>query len=135
TENRGAVVRAQGGAHGSHRDPQSSAGGAGIRKHGVLLPRTSHRSRCYGSPLHEPPGAAHGGVRYREVWMSPESAAAGRQPGFRHFHDQLEELKQRLLRMCERAESLVDLAVEALLTRDADKAEAVVAGDRGVDEL
>ena len=66
--------------------------------------------------------------------MSPESAA-GRQPGFRHFHDQLDELKQRLLRMSERAESLVDLAVEALLTRDADKADAVVAGDRDVDEL
>jgi len=67
--------------------------------------------------------------------MSPESAAAGRQPGFRHFHDQLDELKQRLLRMSERAESLVDLAVESLLTRDADKAETVVVGDRDVDEL
>jgi phosphate transport system protein len=67
--------------------------------------------------------------------MSPESAAAGRQPGFRHFHDQLDELKQRLLRMSERAESLVDLAVEALLTRDAGKADAVIVGDRDVDEL
>ena len=67
--------------------------------------------------------------------MSPDSAAAGRQPGFRHFHNQLDELKQRLLLMCERAESLVDLAVESLLTRDAGKAEAVVAGDRHVDEL
>ncbi len=37
--------------------------------------------------------------------------------------------------MCERAESLVDLAVEALLTRDAGKAQAVVEGDRDVDEL
>ena len=67
--------------------------------------------------------------------MSPESAAAGRQASFRHFHDQLDELKQRLLLMSERAESLVDLAVEALLTRDAGKAEAVVSGDRDVDEL
>src|SRR5688572_33131855 len=66
--------------------------------------------------------------------MSPESAA-GRQPGFRHFHDQLAELRQRLLAMSERAESLVDLAVEALLTRDADKASAVVSGDREVDDL
>jgi phosphate transport system protein len=65
--------------------------------------------------------------------MSPESAA--RQPGFRHFHDQLDELKKRLLAMSERAESLVDLAVEALLTRDSDKASAVVTGDREVDEL
>ena len=67
--------------------------------------------------------------------MSPESAAAGRQPGFRHFHDQLDELKQRLLKMSERAESLVDLAVDALLERDAGKAEAVISGDRDVDEL
>jgi phosphate transport system protein len=65
--------------------------------------------------------------------MTPESAA--RQPGFRHFHDQLEELKQRLLSMSERAESLVDLAVEALLTRDADKAQAVVTGDMEIDDL
>jgi phosphate transport system protein len=59
---------------------------------------------------------------------------AGR-PGFRHFHDQLDELKQRLLTMSERAESLVDLAVEALLTRDAGKAEAVLLGDKEVDKL
>jgi len=65
--------------------------------------------------------------------MSPENTA--RHPGFRHFHDQLDELKQRLLRMSERAESLVDVAVESLLTRDADKAQAVIAGDREVDHL
>ena len=37
--------------------------------------------------------------------------------------------------MSARAESLVDLAVEALLTRDQGKAEAVIASDREVDEL
>jgi phosphate transport system protein len=69
--------------------------------------------------------------------MSTESqpaSAAGR-PGFRHFHDQLDELKQRLLTMSERAESLVDLAVEALLTKDAGKAEAVLLGDKEIDKL
>jgi phosphate transport system protein len=65
--------------------------------------------------------------------MSPENTA--RQPGFRHFHDQLDDLKQRLLRMSERSESLVDLAVESLLTRDADKAQTVIAGDHEVDRL
>ena len=55
--------------------------------------------------------------------------------GFRHFHEQLDQLKQRLLEMSERAEALVDLAVDALLTRDAGKAEAVLAGDRDVDAL
>ena len=65
--------------------------------------------------------------------MSPESAA--RQPGFRHFHDQLSTLKQRLLEMSQRAEELVELSVEALLTRDREKAEMVIAADREIDQF
>jgi phosphate transport system protein len=53
----------------------------------------------------------------------------------RHFHAQLATLKQRLLDMSARAEELVDLAVDALLTRDAGKAEAVIVADRDVDRL
>jgi phosphate transport system protein len=53
----------------------------------------------------------------------------------RHFHAQLATLKQRLLDMSARAEELVDLAVEALLTRDEGKAETVIAADRDVDRL
>ena len=65
--------------------------------------------------------------------MSPTSdTAAG---GFRHFHDQLALLKQRLLHMSQRAEALVELSVEALLGRDAARAEAVIAGDREIDRL
>jgi phosphate transport system protein len=55
--------------------------------------------------------------------------------GFRHFHDQLAALKQRLLDMSERAESLIELAVDALLTRDQAKAEAVITGDRELDAM
>ena len=61
--------------------------------------------------------------------MSPEA------PGFRHFHDQLQTLKERLLDMSARAEELIDLAVDSLLTRDKDKADAVIAGDREVDMM
>ena len=57
------------------------------------------------------------------------------EPGFRHFHDQLDTLKQRLLAMSERAEALVDLSVEALLDRDQGKAEAVISGDEEVDRM
>jgi phosphate transport system protein len=63
--------------------------------------------------------------------MSPADAA----PGFRHFHEQLDTLKDRLLTMSERAEGLVDLAVDALLKNDKDRADAVIAGDREVDML
>ena len=60
--------------------------------------------------------------------MSPDT-------GFRHFHDQLAELKQRLLDMSQRAEELVEISVEALLSRDPAKAEAVITGDRDLDQL
>ena len=55
--------------------------------------------------------------------------------GFRHFHDQLALLKQRLLDMSTKAESLVDLSVEAVLGRDRGKAEAVIAADHELDAL
>lgn len=55
--------------------------------------------------------------------------------GFRHFHDQLGELKQRLLAMSARAEELVALAVDALLTRDTGKAQAVIEADREIDQM
>jgi phosphate transport system protein len=54
---------------------------------------------------------------------------------FRHFHDQLTALNRRLLAMSERAEALVELSVDALLTRDAGKAEAVIDADRELDTM
>ena len=60
--------------------------------------------------------------------MSPDTP-------FRHFHDQLAALKRRLLHMSERAEALIDLAIEALLTHDAGKADAVIGGDHEIDAM
>jgi phosphate transport system protein len=64
--------------------------------------------------------------------MTPADAAA---IGFRHFHDQLSQLKQRLLDMSDLATSLLDLSVDALLSRDSNMAEAVLTGDRDLDAL
>lgn len=50
--------------------------------------------------------------------------------GFRHFHDELAQLKQRLLDMSEQAEHLVERAITALLDRDREVAEEVIAGDK-----
>jgi phosphate transport system protein len=63
------------------------------------------------------------------------AAAGGGGAIHRHFHDQLDVLRQRLVAMSERAEALVELSVDALLSRDAGKAEAVLGGDREVDAL
>src|SRR5262245_53345198 len=55
--------------------------------------------------------------------------------GARHFHEELSDLKARLLEMSALAEQLVRVAVEALLERDENKAEAVILGDRELDAL
>ena len=60
--------------------------------------------------------------------MSPDT-------GYRHFHDQLDALKRRLIDMSEHAERLVEISVQALLEHDADKAHAVITGDRTIDAL
>jgi phosphate transport system protein len=67
--------------------------------------------------------------------MMPPATSPDTPVGFRHFHDQLDTLKERLLTMSDRAEGLVDLAVDALLKQDQDRAEAVITGDRELDAL
>ena len=53
----------------------------------------------------------------------------------RHFHEELELLKSRLVAMSGIAEESVRLAVEALLERDQKKAAMVIAKDEDLDEL
>ncbi|MEO6866276.1 MAG: phosphate signaling complex protein PhoU [Gemmatimonadaceae bacterium] len=55
--------------------------------------------------------------------------------GFRHFHDQIDELKARLLAMSTRAEEMIEQAVDALLHNDHGIAEMVVASDIEVNAL
>ncbi|HJR17238.1 MAG TPA: phosphate signaling complex protein PhoU [Gemmatimonadales bacterium] len=53
----------------------------------------------------------------------------------RHFHDELSHVKVRLLTMSGEAEAALGLAVEALLERDSEKAQRVIAGDRVIDGM
>jgi phosphate transport system protein len=55
--------------------------------------------------------------------------------GFRHFHDQIDELKSLLLAMSTRAEDMIEHAVDALLNNDHGIAEMVVASDSEVNAL
>ena len=53
----------------------------------------------------------------------------------RHFHDELSQVKVRLITMSGEAEAALGLAVEALLDRDIDKARAVIGGDKVIDAM
>jgi len=53
----------------------------------------------------------------------------------RHFHDDLSQVKIRLLTMSGEAEAALGTAVDALLERDAAKAQSVITGDRVIDQM
>ena len=53
----------------------------------------------------------------------------------RHFHEELSNVKVRLLTMSGEAEAALGLAVEALLERDPAKARQVIKGDRAIDAM
>ncbi len=53
----------------------------------------------------------------------------------RHFHDELNEVKVRLLTMSGEAETALRLASEALLERDMEKAAQVIAGDKVINDM
>ncbi len=53
----------------------------------------------------------------------------------RHFHDELNEVKSRLLTMSGEAEAALSAAVDALLHRDLPRARGVIAGDRTLNSL
>ncbi|MEO8575430.1 MAG: phosphate signaling complex protein PhoU [Gemmatimonadales bacterium] len=55
--------------------------------------------------------------------------------GFRHFHEQLGELRRKLLEMSGHAEKLVELSIDALIGRDRAIAERVIAGDKVINTL
>jgi phosphate transport system protein len=63
--------------------------------------------------------------------MTPDSSAGG----FRHFHDQLSSLKEKLLGMSSKAEERTEIAVEALMNRDREKANLVINGDPELNRL
>lgn len=56
-------------------------------------------------------------------------------PEHRHFHDELSQVKVRLLTMSGEAEAALRLAVEALLERSLEKAAQVIAGDKVIDAM
>ena len=53
----------------------------------------------------------------------------------RHFHDELSQLKQRLMSLSTEAEEATGNAVDALLKRDRALAEKVIHGDRTINNL
>lgn len=54
--------------------------------------------------------------------------------GHRHFHEELADVRTLLVSMSGAAERAMGMAVDALLSRDAEKAQQVIIGDRAIDK-
>ena len=52
-----------------------------------------------------------------------------------HFHEQLEVLSEKLLRLAGMAERAIGRSVEALVERDSELARRVIADDKDVDQM
>ena len=66
----------------------------------------------------------------------PSGLTPGRRPGVhRHFHDELSELKSKLLNMSADAQVALGTALDAVLKRDGTLAVQVIAGDGMLDSL
>src|SRR5450756_657526 len=113
------------------RHAQLAASGAALGSHRVLLRRPPGGRRRDEATVHEPARGADRGIHHGEVRMSATDGAVGS----RHFHEELDTLKQRLLDMSGKAEALLDLAIDALLKRDGGLAEAVLPADHEIDLL
>jgi len=50
-----------------------------------------------------------------------------------HFHQELEDLERKVLSMVDRAEQMVEMAVQAVTSDDPDLADRVVEADNGID--
>src|SRR5213082_213368 len=99
----------------SHRDAQHAAGVARIGLHRLLLPRPPDRIRAHQATLHAARGRAYRGLHHRTVRMSASSTAA-----HRHFHDDLSELKAKLLTMSGEAQDALEIGRASCRERVSD---------------
>ncbi len=67
--------------------------------------------------------------------MSRRTAGAGEGHMPRHFHEELEQVKEKLLKQGSLVETMVERAVASLVDRDSRLAEEVIASDQKVDTL
>src|SRR5713101_393961 len=86
--------------------------------------------RPHEQDVHRAVREADRGLRHRKVRLMPSS-----EQRVRHFQDELEQLKTRLLAMGGLAEEQVRLAVKALVDRDRDLVERVLNGDGPLNAL
>ncbi len=67
--------------------------------------------------------------------MSRRTSGAGEGHMPRHFHEELEQVKEKLLKQGSLVETMVERAVASLVDRDSRLAEEVIASDQKVDAL
>src|SRR5437879_4023650 len=112
--------------HHRHRHPQHAAGGARVRLHWLHVAGGAGGVRGDAAALHEPARQADRGLHHRPVRVEAEDAMQ------RHFHEELDALKQTLLAMGGLVEDQIRRVMTALVERDTELDQEVIDRDAQV---
>src|SRR5215471_10355144 len=113
-----------------HRHTQHAAGGARVGRDGVLLAGQARRERSHEQNFHRADAETDRRLRDRAIRIVQPAERHGR-----HFQEELEQLKTRLLEMGGLAEEQVRLSIKALVDRDRDLIESVAQSDEPINRL
>src|SRR5204863_2473536 len=102
---------------------------------GVLLARQARGMRSDEQDFHRAGAEADGRLRNGTVRLKTRLMAEQMERQGRHFQEELEHLKTRLLEMGGLAEEQVRLSIKALVDRDRDLIERVLQADEPINRL
>src|SRR5262249_35593805 len=108
------------------RDRQHATGCPRLRMDGLLPPGRAHRDRRHARSLHASSGTENRGLHHRALRVGGTPSMQ------RHFHEELESLKQTLLAMGGLVEEQIRQVMRALVERDDALAQSVVERDQQV---
>ena len=125
--------------HHRHGDTFHAAGGPRLAEDGLLPSRLSRRGRADRGDFHEPPREADGRITLRAVSAEPHNDLQENPNMVDHtvssFDDELQALRSAIMEMGGIAEKMLLDSTTALVRRDVNQAQAVVAMDDRLDDL
>src|SRR5579871_1410854 len=131
-QDRGPDLPAQGQLYDRDRDAQYAAGGARRRLYGILSAGKAGGIRQYHRDLQDSRAERDGRLRHRPIRLISEDVE--NEP-LRHFIEELEQLKTKLLEMSALVESAIQRSILAVTQKDRSAAEQVFRNEARINAI
>ena len=135
-EDRRPDARPEGGLHHRHRHPQHAAGRPGVGSDRLLLGNVDEEGQRTGYLVEFSPTEQSSRLlsKNRPRTTSRDDSDTSAADTNLHFHQELEALERTVLSMVDRAEHMVEMAVDSVTTGNLELADRVVAIDEDIDK-